>query len=83
MKAATLDISTLVTTTMRTMTFRTRSNRGVAQPGSAPEWGSGGRRFKSSHPEAILGYLLVSLVASADILPTFSALVAASKSSKR
>jgi hypothetical protein len=25
--------------------------RGVAQPGSAPEWGSGGRRFKSSHPE--------------------------------
>ncbi len=25
--------------------------RGVAQPGSAPEWGSGGRRFKSAHPE--------------------------------
>ena len=25
--------------------------RGVAQPGSAPEWGSGGRRFKSSHPD--------------------------------
>ena len=25
--------------------------RGVAQPGSAPEWGSGGRRFKSDHPD--------------------------------
>lgn len=25
--------------------------RDVAQPGSAPEWGSGGRRFKSSHPD--------------------------------
>ncbi len=23
----------------------------VAQPGSAPEWGSGGRRFKSSRPD--------------------------------
>ena len=27
------------------------ANRGVAQPGSAPEWGSGGRRFKSDHPD--------------------------------
>ena len=26
-------------------------NRGVAQPGSAPEWGSGGRRFESDHPD--------------------------------
>ena len=25
--------------------------RGVAQPGSAPEWGSGGRRFESGHPD--------------------------------
>ena len=25
--------------------------RGVAQPGSAPEWGSGGRWFKSSRPD--------------------------------
>ena len=25
--------------------------RAVAQPGSAPEWGSGGRRFKSSRPD--------------------------------
>ena len=25
--------------------------RGVAQPGSAPVWGTGGRRFKSSHPD--------------------------------
>lgn len=28
--------------------------RGVAQPGSAPEWGSGGRRFKSSRPDQFL-----------------------------
>ncbi len=27
------------------------TKRGVAQPGSAPEWGSGGRRFKSSRPD--------------------------------
>ncbi len=26
-------------------------NRGVAQPGSAPPWGGGGRRFKSSRPD--------------------------------
>jgi hypothetical protein len=25
--------------------------RGVAQPGSAPQWGCGGRRFKSSRPD--------------------------------
>ncbi len=25
--------------------------RGVAQPGSAPEWGSGGRRFESGRPD--------------------------------
>ena len=25
--------------------------RGVAQPGSAPDWGSGGRRFKSCRPD--------------------------------
>ena len=28
--------------------------RGVAQPGSAPEWGSGGRRFKSARPDHTL-----------------------------
>ncbi len=28
-----------------------KANRGVAQPGSAPEWGSGGRRFESGHPD--------------------------------
>ena len=27
--------------------------RGVAQPGSAPDWGSGGRRFKSCRPDHI------------------------------
>ena len=26
-------------------------SRGVAQPGSAPQWGCGGRRFKSSRPD--------------------------------
>ena len=25
--------------------------RDVAQPGSAPHWGCGGRRFKSGHPD--------------------------------
>ncbi len=25
--------------------------RGVAQPGSAPQWGCGGRRFESSRPD--------------------------------
>ena len=29
-------------------------SRDVAQPGSAPEWGSGGRRFKSAHPDHLL-----------------------------
>ena len=26
-------------------------HRGVAQPGSAPEWGSGGREFESRRPD--------------------------------
>ena len=30
---------------------QTKAARGVAQPGSAPEWGSGGRRFESGHPD--------------------------------
>src|SRR5262249_9701076 len=32
--------------------------RDVAQPGSAPEWGSGGREFESRHPDQIksIGY---------------------------
>ncbi len=30
---------------------RTISRRDVAQPGSAPDWGSGGRWFESSHPD--------------------------------
>jgi hypothetical protein len=29
-------------------------HRGVAQPGSAPPWGGGGRRFKSSRPDQFL-----------------------------
>ena len=30
-----------------------QTKRGVAQPGSAPQWGCGGRRFKSSRPDQI------------------------------
>ena len=29
-------------------------SRGVAQPGSVPAWGAGGRRFKSSRPDQLL-----------------------------
>ena len=28
-------------------------HRDVAQPGSAPEWGSGGRGFKSRRPDSV------------------------------
>ena len=31
--------------------FAYEHGRGVAQPGSAPHWGCGGRRFKSSRPD--------------------------------
>ena len=31
-----------------------RARRGVAQSGSAPVWGTGGRRFKSGRPDQIL-----------------------------
>ena len=30
------------------------ADRGVAQPGSAPEWGSGGRAFESLRPDHLL-----------------------------
>ncbi len=30
------------------------TGRGVAQPGSAPQWGCGGRRFESSRPDHFL-----------------------------
>ena len=33
---------------------QTRMKRDVAQPGSAPDWGSGGRWFESSHPDQCL-----------------------------
>ena len=39
--------------------------RGVAQPGSAPAWGVGGRWFKSSRPDQLvhaLLYIFASLV---------------------
>ena len=40
-----------------------KSIRDVAQPGSAPHWGCGGRRFKSGHPDQSLCfvYYLVSI----------------------
>jgi hypothetical protein len=31
-------------------------HRGVAQPGSAPEWGSGGREFESRRPDILKLY---------------------------
>ena len=34
--------------------FSCQISRGVAQPGSAPQWGCGGRRFKSSRPDQYL-----------------------------
>ena len=30
--------------------------RDVAQPGSAPQWGCGGRKFESSHPDQIFNF---------------------------
>ena len=47
--------------------WRTARCRGVAQPGSAPEWGSGGRRFKSSHPDHFLPPPLMHKQIAADI----------------
>ncbi len=38
-------------TLLSTSVKHPRTNRGVAQSGSAPEWGSGGRRFESGHPD--------------------------------
>ena len=35
--------------------------RGVAQPGSAPPWGGGGRRFKSSRPDQSISPYMPSL----------------------
>ena len=37
--------------------IRSRGPRGVAQPGSAPGWGPGGRRFKSSRPDSRSAWL--------------------------
>src|SRR5690349_8125386 len=33
--------------------IRREVSRGVAQPGSAPAWGAGGRRFKSCRPDQL------------------------------
>src|SRR5439155_11669793 len=32
-----------------------QDHRGVAQPGSVPEWGSGGPGFESRHPDCRIG----------------------------
>ena len=37
--------------THRRRVASTAHERDVAQPGSAPDWGSGGRWFESSHPD--------------------------------
>ena len=42
--------------------------RGVAQSGSAPQWGCGGRRFKSSHPDCMKGGKFVHKTASRLVL---------------
>ena len=42
--------------------------RGVAQPGSAPRWGCGGRRFESSRPDH--DHLSFSFIASAPLKTT-------------
>src|ERR1019366_7126964 len=39
-----------------------RGSRGVAQPGSAPALGAGGRRFKSSRPDQYLQPLAIPFV---------------------
>ena len=38
------------------------TTRNVAQPGSAPEWGSGGRGFKSHRSDWVSTYLLTELL---------------------
>ena len=35
------------------------ARRGVAQSGSAPVWGTGGRRFESSRPDQGLGITIL------------------------
>src|SRR5512140_3695026 len=47
-----LAMSSAVSATARMIRYRSRFfPRGVAQPGSAPALGAGGRRFKSSRPD--------------------------------
>src|SRR6476661_2131230 len=41
--------------TAESLPVYSNAQRGVAQPGSAPGWGPGGRRFKSSHPDSVSG----------------------------
>ena len=41
----------ILLTTVGTVYYDYGLRRGVAQPGSVPEWGSGGRWFKSSRPD--------------------------------
>ena len=42
------------------MASREREHRGVAQSGSAPQWGCGGRRFESSRPDHSLPLILLA-----------------------
>ncbi len=43
-----------------------RSNRGVAQPGSAPASGAGGRRFEAGRPDIIVGVIGASIATPLD-----------------
>ena len=55
-----------------TQTYR----RGVAQPGSAPPWGGGGRRFKSSRPDHSSSPYMPSLARLVfSILPPIEAVI--------
>ena len=47
------DVETIVLLSSATYDtiLSTTKSRGVAQPGSAPAWGAGGRRFESVHPD--------------------------------
>ena len=45
------EILTLLDRNGRSQCLSRSQPRDVAQPGSAPAWGAGGRRFKSGHPD--------------------------------
>src|SRR5579859_4217047 len=50
-----------------------KKGRGVAQPGSALQWGCSGRRFKSSHPDSTQGGKQLQEIASRFLMGAQSA----------